>query len=102
MEAVLEKKKLSRGKKAVRVLAVVVVVMLVISAILFGIANAYISRSLPQIEGSLPVPGLKESVTVTRDNNGVPHIYAKNEHDLFMAQGYVTAKDRLFKMDLSR
>ncbi len=37
-----------------------------------------------------------------RDEEGVPHITAENDHDLYMAQGYITAQDRLFQMDLSR
>lgn len=102
MEAVLKERKVGRRKKALKVLIVAVSVLLGLSAILFTIANAYIARSLPQIEGSLPLPGLMEPVTVVRDDHGVPHIYAKSEHDLFMAQGYVTAQDRLFQMDLSR
>lgn len=48
------------------------------------------------------VPGLKEPVEVIRDRWGVPHIYAKNSDDLFFAQGYVTAHDRLFQLDLWR
>jgi penicillin amidase len=54
---------------------------------------------LAQIEGELAVPGLKEPVTVLRDRHGVPHIYAANQDDLFFAQGFVTAQDRLFQMD---
>lgn len=51
---------------------------------------------------SLNVPGLQESVEVIRDNYGVNHIYAKNEHDLFFAQGYCAAKDRLFQFEVWR
>lgn len=51
---------------------------------------------------SLNVPGLNESVEVIRDNYGVNHIYAKNEHDLFFAQGYCAAKDRLFQFEVWR
>jgi penicillin amidase len=54
---------------------------------------------LAQVEGELAVPGLKEPVTVLRDRHGVPHIYARNQDDLFFAQGFVTAQDRLFQMD---
>ncbi len=61
-----------------------------------------IKKSLPQLEGELILDGLKQVVTITRDENGVPHIRAENEHDLFFAQGYVTAQDRLFQMDLAR
>ena len=47
-------------------------------------------------------PGLKETVEIIRDSNGVNHIYAKNEHDLFFAQGYAAAKDRLFQFEIWR
>src|SRR3954465_12888474 len=46
--------------------------------------------------------GLQESVEILRDSNGVNHIYAKNEHDLFFAQGYAAAKDRLFQFEIWR
>lgn len=62
----------------------------------------YLRKGLPVVEGQLQVAGLKEPVTVLRDRWGVPHIYAGNRHDLFFAQGYVTAQDRLFQMDISR
>lgn len=45
---------------------------------------------------------LRGSVSVLRDSRGVPHIIANNEHDLFFAQGYAEASDRLFQMDLLR
>jgi penicillin amidase len=50
----------------------------------------------------LQLAGLKQSVEVIRDHWGVPHIYAKNSDDLFFAQGYITAHDRLFQLDLWR
>ncbi|MDT7687695.1 MAG: penicillin amidase [Acidobacteriota bacterium] len=46
--------------------------------------------------------GLKKSVTVRRDERGIPYIEASNEEDLYFAQGYVTASDRLWQMDLLR
>src|SRR3954453_11320047 len=48
------------------------------------------------------VPGLEQPVEVLRDRWGVPHIYAKNTHDLFFAQGYMTATDRLWQIDMWR
>lgn len=48
------------------------------------------------------VPGLRQPVEILRDKWGVPHIYAKNTADLFFAQGWITAKDRLFQIDLWR
>ena len=51
---------------------------------------------------SLDIPGLRNAVEVRRDRWGVPHIYAKNQHDLFFAQGFVVAQDRLFQMEMWR
>ena len=48
------------------------------------------------LEGSLQLIGLQDEVTVEYDELGIPHIFANNDHDLYMAQGYVTAKDRLW------
>ncbi len=48
------------------------------------------------------IEGLKESVEVIRDEAGINHIYAKNQHDLFFAQGYCAAKDRLFQFEIWR
>jgi len=57
---------------------------------------------LAQIEGQIDVAGLDSAVEVRRDRWGVPHIYARTQHDLFFAQGFVAAQDRLFQMDLWR
>src|SRR5262245_48881310 len=57
---------------------------------------------IAQIEGEIKLPGLKEPVEVVRDRWGVPHIYAKNADDLFFAQGFVAAQDRLFQLEMWR
>lgn len=51
---------------------------------------------------TLRTPGLREPVEILKDQNGISHIYAKNEHDLFFAQGYSAARDRLFQLELWR
>src|SRR6202790_3815596 len=51
---------------------------------------------------TVAVPGLQKPVEILRDRWGVPHIYAQTVEDLFFAQGYITAKDRLFPIDLWR
>ncbi len=51
---------------------------------------------------TLSLPGLKEPVEVLTDRWGVAHIYAQNEHDLFFAQGYTAARDRLFQFEIWR
>lgn len=58
--------------------------------------------ALPQLDGEVHLAGLSAPVIVRRDRHGVPHIEAANEDDLFVAQGYVTAQDRLWQMDASR
>ncbi|MGI9629007.1 MAG: penicillin acylase family protein [Longimicrobiales bacterium] len=60
------------------------------------------NRSLARIDGELEVPGLAEPVEVIRDEWGIPHIYAGNDEDLFFAQGYVMAQDRLWQMEMWR
>lgn len=55
-----------------------------------------------QSDEQLKVPGLLAPVEVVRDKFGVNHIYAQNEHDLFFAQGYCAAKDRLFQFEIWR
>lgn len=59
-------------------------------------------RPLPQIDGSISLPGLQQAVTVDRDRWGVPHIRAASVEDLAEAQGYIMAQDRLWQMDLYR
>ena len=60
------------------------------------------SSSLAQIEGELEISGLREPVEVIRDEWGIPHIYAQNDDDLFRAQGYIMAQDRLWQMEMWR
>ena len=59
-------------------------------------------RNLPVLDGSIPVPGLSARVEILRDARGVPHIRAQSLADALFAQGYATAQDRLWQMDLSR
>ena len=74
--------------------------------LLFGIAILLawwvVQRALPTLDGSVSVPALKEGVIVDRDQWGRPWIRAKSVEDLVTAQGYVTAQDRLWQMDLLR
>ncbi|WP_010678527.1 penicillin acylase family protein [Bacillus timonensis] len=81
-------------------LAGITIILLLVASILAGFL--YLKKSIPVIEGEISVDGVIEEVEVIRDQNGVPHIVARNTHDLYFAQGYVTAQDRLFQMDLSR
>jgi penicillin G amidase len=60
------------------------------------------TASLPQLDGTVMVAGISAPVTVIRDAQAVPHITAATAEDLFFAQGYVTAQDRLWQMDIGR
>ncbi len=57
---------------------------------------------LAPLSGDIPLAGLKQPVEVLRDQWGIPHIYAQNQDDLFFAQGFVAAQDRLFQLDTWR
>jgi penicillin amidase len=74
------------------------VAVLLIVGVLGGIAWWTVNKTLPTLNGTAQLPGLTANVTVTRDTYGVPHIEAVNLHDLYMAQGYVHAQDRLYQM----
>ena len=78
---------------------------IVLCGLIFVTAGAMFSVSertaLAQTAPTL-IPGLIAEVTIRRDERGIPYIQAKNDHDLYVAQGYVTASDRLWQMDLLR
>ena len=79
------------------------VVLLVVLAVVLGVAGyVLVQRTLPQIDGTVQIDGLRDKVEIVRDKNGVPHIYAQNQDDLFFAQGYVHAQDRLWQLEFNR
>src|SRR5574340_468671 len=88
--------------KLARGVAIGLTILLCVIIILAGVGIYYTQKTLPQVSGSLSVAGLQGNVTVARDKWGVPHITAQNLHDVFYAQGYVTAQDRLFQMEFNR
>jgi penicillin amidase len=56
--------------------------------------------ALPPTEGELRLSGLSEPVEVLWDRWGVPHVFAQSTHDLFFAQGYILASERLFQIEV--
>jgi penicillin amidase len=78
--------------------------LIVVLLVAGSVAYAYLvaRAALPQLDGNLQVKGLGAPVKVTRDGHGVPAIEAANLEDLFLAQGFVTAQDRLWQMDIMR
>ncbi|HKR31690.1 MAG TPA: penicillin acylase family protein [Terriglobales bacterium] len=67
-----------------------------------GYVYSIARHELPQVEGRVVLNGLSGPVTIIRDKLGVPHIRAASFDDLFYAQGFVTAQDRLWQMDVTR
>jgi penicillin G amidase len=63
--------------------------------------RARAAAALPPVKGEVRVAGLQRPVEVRWDAWGVPHIRAENLHDLYFAQGYVVASERLFQLDFS-
>ncbi|MBN1139669.1 MAG: penicillin acylase family protein [Anaerolineae bacterium] len=89
-------------KRLARVLIGIGLVVMALAIILAGTGVWFVRRPWSQVKGELAIQGLTAPVEVIRDEWGVPHIYAENEHDLFFAQGYVHAQDRLWQMEFNR
>src|SRR5208283_4987847 len=66
-----------------------------------GAGYWYLWRSLPETRGRLTAP-VRGAVTNARDDLGRPHIAAQNELDALFAQGFATAQDRMWQMDMAR
>lgn len=64
--------------------------------------SAAAQAALPQLSGTLSVDGLTQPVEVLRDTWGVPHTFAKNTKDLFFAQGFTVAQDRMWQLEMWR
>ncbi|ARU63614.1 hypothetical protein CBW65_23310 [Tumebacillus avium] len=84
-----------------KIMLVSLAVVLVLIAAASGGSYYMVQRALPTIEGEI-LTGVEKPVRIVRDQYGVPHVYAETEKDLFFAQGYVQAQDRMFQMELSR
>ncbi len=92
----------SRRSPIFRILLWLLLAVIVLVAGMVAYAYYIAQAALPQLDGRLQVSGVSASVTVTRDGHGVPTIDAKSLEDLFFAQGYITAQDRLWQMDVMR
>ncbi len=88
-------------RSLIAIACLVFLAALAIGGGMFWLRHA-MTDSLPVLDGDLKLPGLSAPVTVRRDRHGVPNIEAANLDDLLMAQGYVTAQDRLWQMDVLR
>ncbi len=83
----------------VRALVILVVVALLGVG---GLVAALTARGLPQTTGTIRIEGLHAAVSVIRDGAGIIQIRADDSHDLFLAQGYVHAQERMWQMEVWR
>lgn len=99
----LEKPRFRKIRRVLKISGLSLISM--IAVILFAIAGIYYHwsrNSLAVEKGEIKVVGLQSPVSVRRDERGIPYLTAENRKDLYFAQGYVTAQDRLWQMDLLR
>ena len=86
---------MARALRGVLILLLIVLLVLVAGYI-------YLRGSLPQVRGSVELPGLINTVEVMRDQHAVPHIFAESKEDAYFALGFVHAQDRLWQMEFQR
>lgn len=85
-----------------RLLKILGVAVVVLGVSAFAGYHLFFKLCVPDYTGTMALPGLMGQVTVKTDEHGVPHIFAENETDLFFAEGYIIARERLFQMDMTR
>ena len=73
-----------------------------VAGLVMGLYAAWVRPGLARYDGEVTAPGLHGVVTIRRDARGVPHIMAQDAHDVFFAQGFVHAQDRLWAMEMAR
>jgi len=78
------------------------VLVLILVVALGGVVTWLVVRGFPQREGTVSLPGLTAPVRVVRDQNGIANISAKTTEDLFAAQGWVHASERMYQMEIWR
>ena len=98
-----EKNQKKKTKPAIKLaLSILVIIICLILIILFLFWRRFWLSTRPVYSGQIEMAGLMEPVEIIRDEFAVPHIFARQERDLYRATGYVMAQDRLWQMDLIR
>ena len=89
---------MSRLKRGIAILAILILLPIAVYAV-NAASGYYASRA---DSGTIQTRGVRAPVQIVRDERGIPHIIARNDHDAFFAQGYAEGADRLFQIDLIR
>ena len=76
--------------------------ILCLALVALGCASLFLRAGVPQVEGTIGGLPVQAPVEVIRDGYGIPHIFARDDHDLMVAIGYVHAQDRLWQMEMFR
>ena len=79
-----------------------VLILLLVTTAAYGANGSPAASHHGSSETSVQLDGLQGEVTVRYDGFGIPHIYGTTDHDIIMAQGFVTAQDRWWQMEWSR
>jgi len=87
-------------RKRIFTILIAIIVIALATGMIF--LNNLKVRAVPDYDANVDLENLSDKVTVFRDSLGIPHIYAKNNLDLYRTIGYVMAQDRLWQMDLLR
>ncbi len=77
-------------------------VLIGLAALLLSFGWWWVHRSIPPLDGRLPLAGLQSSVEVRFDSFAVPHVFAQSDEDAWRSVGYLQARDRLWQMELYR
>lgn len=88
--------------RAARVATYATTALVIVLVVMLTTAVTLIRRPFPQTTGEADLPGLDGSVTVVRDDHGIPQLYGDSVEDLMRAQGYVHAQERFYEMDVRR
>jgi penicillin amidase len=83
-------------------ISLLVITLLLVGGFLYYVYGWQIQRCMPSLDGELTIAGFHQPVEIRRDKHGIPHIYAQNRADLFRAQGFVHAQERLWQMEQNR
>ena len=90
------------GRLLARLIQLVLIVVTLALVGVMVLGAIVTQRGWPQTTGAITLAGLDHAVTVVRDRYGILQLTADDPHDLFMAQGYVHAQERMWQMEISR
>jgi penicillin G amidase len=95
-------KKMNSMKSFKKIFYLIIVFIVVLVMIILVLISRISRHGLSDYDKDIKIKGLEQPVKIYHDADGIPHIYASSEHDLYMATGYVMAQERLWQMDLLR